>query len=198
MVLLLRRLQALPGPALTGPDPESAPAAAGESAPPLHERVEHLGFLVGTWHGLGVGGYPTIEGFRYEQEVVFAHDGRPFLEYRSRAWLIGDDGQRIRPGAREAGWWRPGAEPRSVEAVMAHPTGIVEVYVGEAVFRKVELATDVVARTETAKQVSALRRLYGIVEDGDLAYAIDLAAVGQPLQSHLSAKLAKVPAALTD
>ncbi len=75
--------------------------------------------------------------------------------------------------------------------LLAHPTGIVEVYVGEVVFPKVELQTDLVARTETAKQVNALHRLYGLVE-GDLAYAIDMAAVDQPLQPHLSARLSKV------
>ena len=158
----------------------------------LHERLEHLSFLVGTWRGLGVVGYPTIQEQRYEQEIVFAHDGRPFLEYESRAWILDDEGNRVKPSARESGWWRPGKEPRDVEVMLAHPTGIVEVYVGEVVFRKIELTTEVVARTETAKEVNGFHRLYGIVEDGDLAYAIDMAAVGQPLQAHLSAKLKKV------
>jgi hypothetical protein len=168
-----------------------------EGAADLHERLEPLAFLVGTWRGLGVVGYPTIEDGRYEQEVVFTHDGRPFLEYSSRTWILDDDGTRVRQSAREAGWWRPGREPRDVEVVLAHPTGIVEVYVGEVAFRKVELRSDVVARTETAKEVTALHRLYGIVEDTDLAYAIDLAAVGQPLQPHLSARLAPVAGQLT-
>ena len=159
--------------------------------PDLHERLEPLSFLVGTWQGLGVVGYPTIEEQRYEQEVVFAHDGRPFLEYSSHTWLLDADGQRVRQSAREVGWWRPGKEPRDVEVLLAHPTGIVEVYVGEVVFHKVELRTDVVARTDTAKPVNALHRLYGLVE-GDLAYAIDMAAVEQGLQPHLSARLSRV------
>jgi hypothetical protein len=154
----------------------------------LHERLEPLSFLVGSWRGLGVVGYPTIEEQRYEQELVFAHDGRPFLEYSSRTWILDADGNRVKASAREAGWWRPGKQPRDVEVLLAHPSGIVEVYVGEVVFHKVELQTDVVARTETAKQVSALHRLYGLVE-GDLAYAVDLAAVDQGLQPHLSARL---------
>ena len=158
--------------------------------PELHERLENLSFLVGTWRGLGIVGYPTIDEARFEQELIFTHDGRPFLEYSSKAWLIDEAGGRIRPAARESGWWRPGKEPRDVEVLLAHPSGIVEVYVGEVVFHKVELRTDVVARTETAKDVGALHRLYGLV-DGDLAYAIDLAAVGQPLQPHLSARLSK-------
>ncbi|MEX2288743.1 MAG: FABP family protein [Mycobacteriales bacterium] len=161
------------------------------TSPDLHERLEPLAFLVGTWSGLGVVGYPTIEEQRYEQEVVFAHDGRPFLEYSSRAWILDADGARVKSSAREAGWWRPGKEPRDVEVMLSHPTGIVEVYVGEVVFTKIELQTDVVARTETAKPVNALHRLYGLVE-GDLAYAIDMAAVDQGLQPHLSARLSRV------
>lgn len=164
----------------------------------LHPALEPLAFLIGTWRGLGVVGYPTIQGSRYEQELAFSHDGRPFLAYSSQTWLIDDDARRVRPAAREVGWWRPAAEPRAVEVLLAHPTGIVEVYVGEVVFNRVELATDVVARTSTAKEVNSLKRLYGLVggEDGgprDLAYAVDMAAVGQPLQSHLSARLTRLP-----
>jgi hypothetical protein len=178
--------------AMSSPADEQSP-----TTPALHGALEHLGFLVGTWHGLGVGGYPTIEQFRYEQELVFSHDGRPFLHYAARSWIVDDDGQRVRPSASEVGWWRPGAEPRSVEVMLAQHTGIVEVYLGEVTFTKVELGTDVVARTSTAKEVAGLKRLYGLVggEDGgekDLAYAIDLAAVGQPLQAHLSARLSRV------
>lgn len=158
---------------------------------PLHAALDNIGWLVGSWRGLGVGGYPTIEPFRYEQELTFSHDGRPFLAYDSRAWLIDDDGERIKPSGRESGFWR--ATDGGLEVVLSHPTGIVEVYVGEVAFTKIDLATDVVARTSTAKDVTAMKRLYGKVEE-DLAYAIDMAAVGQPLQSHLSARLQRVPA----
>ncbi len=67
----------------------------------LHPSLEHLEFLVGEWHGLGVVGYPTITESRYEQEISFSHDGRPFLAYISKTWLIDDDGARVRP-ARDA------------------------------------------------------------------------------------------------
>jgi hypothetical protein len=174
---------------MTSPGDEQQPPA-----PVLHEALEPLGFLVGTWRGAGVGGYPTITEFRYEQEVVFSHDGRPFLHYATRSWILDDEGRRVRPAASELGWWRIGAEPRAVEVMLAHHSGVVEIYHGEATFSKVELATDLVARTQTAKEVTGFRRLYGLVggEDGsarDLAYAIDMAAVGQPLQPHLSARL---------
>ena len=134
------------------------------TVPLLHERLEHLAFLVGSWHGLGVVGYPTITEQRYEQEVSFEHDGRPFLSYTSRSWILAEDGSRLRPAASETGYWRPGEKPRDVEVLLAHPTGIVEVYVGEVAFHKIELVTDVVARTKTAKSVTGLRRLYGLIE----------------------------------
>jgi hypothetical protein len=56
---------------------------------------------------------------------------------------------------------------------------------------KLEMSTDTVVRTASAKEVNAGSRLYGIVER-DLLYAQDLAAVGQPLTSHLAARLTRV------
>jgi hypothetical protein len=55
----------------------------------------------------------------------------------------------------------------------------------------VELVTDAVMRTSTAKEVNSGHRLFGIVE-GDLLYAHDMAAMGHPLTSHLSARLLRV------
>jgi hypothetical protein len=160
--------------------------------PDLHPSLLPLLPLVGTWRGTGKGGYPTIEDFDYGQQVMFAHDGRGVLRYESRAWLLDADGGVLRPSARETGWWRPGATPDDLEVLLAHPSGIVEVYVGRVNGpTQWELTTDVVARTVTAKDVTANHRLYGIV-DGALLYAMDMAAMGQPLQPHLSARLERI------
>ena len=56
---------------------------------------------------------------------------------------------------------------------------------------RVEMATDLVLRTPTAKEVTAGHRLYGIAE-GALLYAQDMAAVGQGMSPHLSARLIRV------
>ena len=47
---------------------------------------------------------------------------------------------------------------------------------------------DAVARTASAKEYAGGKRLYGYVE-GDLLYAFDMAAMGQPLQPHTHAQL---------
>lgn len=156
-----------------------------------------LSWLIGTWVGVGVGGYPTIEDFRFGQEMSFSTDGRPFLSYRTRSWLLDDDGNQVRPLATESGFWRPQPD-NAVEVLLSHPTGYSEVWVGEVTVTgienatitgaRVELHTDVVARSASAKEYTAGHRLYGLV-DGELLWAYDMAAVGQPLQPHLSAQL---------
>ena len=50
--------------------------------------------------------------------------------------------------------------------------------------------TDAVARTQTAKEYTGGHRMYGMVE-GDLLWAYDMAAVGQPLQPHLWGRLVR-------
>jgi hypothetical protein len=151
-----------------------------------HGDLAPIAFLLGRWRGEGVGGYPTMADFRYGEEVVFAQNGKPFLSYTQRTWSL-DDG---RPLHAETGYWRPRPEG-GLEVVLAHPTGVAEIYYGTVAFSKIELATDVVARTTSAKEVTALKRLYGLV-DGRLMYAVDMAAVGHPLTPHLSASLERV------
>ncbi|MGH4013589.1 MAG: FABP family protein [Pseudonocardiaceae bacterium] len=160
--------------------------------PELHPDCLVLLPLVGVWRGEGEVVYPTIDGpYRFGQQLVVCHDGRPFLRYESRAWLLHADGTVIRPAARETGFWRP--QPNdTLELLATHATGIVEIYYGEPRNQTSwELATDAVVRTSTAKEVTGAHRLYGIVE-GDLAYVEERAMVGQPLQPHVSARLTRV------
>ncbi len=166
------------------------------TGPDLHPALLGLLPFVGVWRGRGGGEYPTIEGFGFAQEVRFSHDGRPFLFYESRAWLLADDGTPIRPAFREVGWWRPvpradGKASDELEVLLTNPTGVMELYVGRVTNLRVELVTDAVVRTVTAKEVSAGQRLYGIV-DGALLYTHEMSAVGQQLSPHLSAKLNRV------
>lgn len=166
----------------------------------IPDELKALSWLIGSWVGVGVGGYPTIEDFHFGQEVSFSTDGRPFLSYWSRTWLLDDQGNQIRPLSMETGFWRPQPD-NQVEVVLAHPTGYAEVWVGDITVTEIsdatitgaraELRTDVIARTVTAKEYSAGHRLFGLVQ-GDLLWAYDMAAVGQPMQAHVSARLKKI------
>jgi hypothetical protein len=177
---------------LDAPVPEAYPFEETydlRTGPDLHPSLLGLLPFVGLWRGRGAGEYPTIEPFEYAQELRISHDGRPFLIYSSRSWLVEPDGTPIRPGHREVGFWRVVND--EVEALFTAPTGIQELYLGTITNVRVEMATDAVVRTASAKDVTAGKRLYGIV-DRDLLYAQDMAAVGQPLTPHLAAKLTRV------
>lgn len=157
----------------------------------LPEPVRPFAFLIGMWRGEGVGGYPTLgSDFRFAQEVVFECYGKPLLAYSSRTWSP-DDG---RPMARESGYWRP-TSPTELEVVLSLPTGIVEVFYGRLLSGpagdRIEMESDLIGHTATAKHVDKDKRMYA-VREGQLMYAMDMAAAGEGLHPHLSASLDRV------
>src|SRR3954454_12652546 len=101
--------------------------------------------MLGTWRGNGHGDYPTIDSFEFGQELIFTHDGRPFFHYLSRAWIVDEAGEKVRDAALETGFLRcrPGGK---LELLLAHHTGFVELWYGEAETAKFELVTDAVVR----------------------------------------------------
>src|SRR5580704_19001315 len=101
--------------------PEAARPSSGtlQDGHELHPSLAALRFLLGRWEGAGVVGYPTIESANFGQEITFGHNGKPFLIYSSRTWLLADDGTIGRPLAMETGYWRP-QEDGTIEVVLAH------------------------------------------------------------------------------
>jgi hypothetical protein len=163
------------------------------SEPVIHPGIAPLGFLVGIWSGSGEGSYPTIEPFAYEETITFTHVGKPFLSYTQRT-KHRDDG---RPLHTEAGYLRMPA-PGVVEFVVAHPTGIAEIYEGsfrdEGEVVQILLSSKDIATTSTAKNVTEMQRVFRI--DGlrsQIDYTVAMAAVGLPLTHHLQAVLHKQP-----
>jgi THAP4-like, heme-binding beta-barrel domain len=164
--------------------------------PDLHPDLAPLAPLLGTWSGRGAGEYPTIESFDYLEEITFGHVGKPFLAYGQRT-RAADDG---RPLHAETGYLRAVRADR-IEWVFVHPTGVTEIEEGTLAVSGAALELDLTATriglTSTAKEVTALRRSFRI--DGDeLTYTVDMGAVGQPLQHHLSATLRRTRAKQTN
>lgn len=155
--------------------------------PDLHPDVADLAPLLGRWTGRGSGRYPTIEPFDYLEDVVFSHVGKPFLVYGQKTRSPGDGA----PMHAETGYLRV-PQPGRVEWVLAHPSGVTEIAVGSYSVSDAVLVFDLAAASiglaPTAKEVRALSRVYRL--DGDeLSYSLGMAAVGQPLQNHLTAVL---------
>jgi hypothetical protein len=186
----------------------------------LAPEVYPLAWLVGRWRGPGFVAYPDIPKRAVVTEVTFDHDGGPYLRYEATSWLLDGelesleqrvDASSLRAGevwSTETGYWRVtpkppddasslteqgggGAPVSEVEVLLADPSGYVSVYLGRAQSPRIELATDVVARTNMGAEVTAASRIYGLVQS-ELFWAWDIAAFGHELQSYASGRLQRL------
>jgi len=78
-----------------------------------------------------------------------------------------------------------------LEVSILQPGGVSELYLGTVDGPRIDLGTDAVVRSATAKEYAAATRLYGLVDD-HLLWAWDIAALGQDLRTHASGRLARV------
>ncbi|WP_166877471.1 MULTISPECIES: FABP family protein [unclassified Salinibacterium] len=157
----------------------------------------------------------------FGQRLSFSHDGLPHLNYTSYSWLLNeantplateagywrlsrpavdsDPGPGMLPSTGQPAYadaeavetLRTSDGGFEIEVSLVHPGGISELYLGEVHGPRIDLATDAVMRSASAKDYNAATRLYGLVE-GHLLWAWDIAALGQDLRTHASARLARV------
>lgn len=165
-------------------------------------------------------GERTVER-EFGQRVSFAHRGHPWLGYEASAWILDDEltplaaesgfwslarpahetdaGPGMLPAEGEPAYSDVESVERlrrtdgafDLQALISHPTGVAELYLGTIRGPRIDLATDAVLRGASAKEHTASTRMYGLVEE-HLLWAWDLAALGQGLESHASARLARV------
>ncbi len=155
----------------------------------LHPNVEPLGFLLGTWTGRGHGVYPTIESFDYDETITFAHVGKPFLAYSQRT-TAADDG---RPLHAESGYWRM-PQPASSNSCSPIPPASSRSRRARSTWKPTEPSDRSACARRRCRGPRPRRRSWPSSEtsavDGDvMRYEVRMAAVGQPLQLHLSAML---------
>lgn len=172
--------------------PDSSDTTDLRSGPEINSALLAVLPLVGRWSGIGYGAKPgTGEQFRYAQRVSFAHDGRPFLSYESRTWLLNPDGSVLRAAFRENGFLRMGTSGTDeLELVLATAVGIVEVFTGVAGDNRWELAASGVGFTSSAKQIAGERRLYALTGE-QLGYVQELALTQGDYRPHLNATLTR-------
>jgi hypothetical protein len=158
---------------------------------PVHEACAPLRPLLGVWRGEGIVDYPTINGpYRFAQQLRIAHDGRPFLHHEARAWLLDERGDVLRPAARETGWWRPQPDG-TIELLLCHATGILELFYGTQTGTAARLQTDTVIGSASAKDIASAERHYEIGAD-HLSVRESRAMVGHPLAPHVAIRLQRL------
>ena len=188
----VRNIPSLPG--LVAPD-DTANVRLG---PDLSHELLALLPMVGVWRGVGETDDPhSGETYRFGQQITVSHDGGDYLNWESRSWRLSDEDEFHFAHLREAGFWRvatgddvPAGE--ALELLLAHSSGVVELYYGSALTQSSwELATDVVIRSQSSVVVGGAKRLYGIVEGGDLAYVEERIDPDGQLKPHISARLSR-------
>jgi hypothetical protein len=161
----------------------------------FHDALLALLPLVGVWRGTGEG-RDTDGDYRFGQQIVVSHNGGDYLNWEARSWRLTDADDYQEPSLRETGFWRfvndpadPG-ESQSIEVLLAHSAGYVELFYGRPLSQSSwELVTDALARSKSGMLVGGAKRLYGIVDDGDLAYVEERVDADGGLVPHLSARL---------
>lgn len=172
----------------------------------LHGALLALLPLVGVWRGTGEG-HGAHGDFRFGQQIVVSHDGGDYLNWEARSWTLTDNDEFAEPGLRETGFWRfvsdPGdpGDPRdpagvdesqAIELLLAHSAGYVELLYGHPRgATSWELVTDALARSRSGVLVGGAKRLYGLVDAGDLAYVEERVDADGGLVPHLSARLTR-------
>jgi hypothetical protein len=161
----------------------------------LHDALLALLPLVGVWRGEGEGRGPHGD-YRFGQQIVVSHDGRDYLNWDARSWRLNEQGEYDGGGLRETGFWRfvddpaDPSETQAIELLLANSAGYVELFYGRPLNQSSwELVTDALARTKSGVLVGGAKRLYGIVEGGDLAYVEERVDADGGLVPHLSARL---------
>ena len=153
----------------------------------------------------------------FTQTISFTHNGDNYLKYESTVksaqegmvlpseigyWRLARDAQPGDPGPgllpasgdrdirtrEDLERYRNTEDGFDIEAAILQPSGISELYFGNIKGGRVQLATDAVLRSPHAKEYTAGQRMFGLVE-GSLMWAWDIAALGNPLSSHASARL---------
>jgi hypothetical protein len=152
----------------------------------LNDALLALLPLVGVWRGEGEGRGPDGD-YRFGQQIVVSHDGGDYLNWEARSWRLDD-----------TGFWRFVPDPydptesQTIELLLAHSSGYVELFYGRPRNQSSwELATDALARSRSGVLVGGAKRLYGIVEGGDLGYVEERVDADGGLIPHLSARLAR-------
>lgn len=160
--------------------------------PDLHPGLLALLPLVGVWEGEGEADTQERGEHRFGQQLVVSHDGGNYLSWSSRAWILDSDGAVEEAAYRETGFWRI-SEDDQLEVLLAHASGVVEMYYGAPITQSAwEMSTDVVLASPTGPSRGGAKRMYGIVEGGDLGWVEERVHPEKGLVPRMSARLQRL------
>ena len=151
-----------------------------------HDGGPHLQYVCSTW----------LAGDEAAHRPLFSELGywrlsRPLGSVDPGPGMLPGIGDPVFQTADSVETLRNDAGSFDIEVSILHAGGVSELYLGTVAGPRIDLGTDAVVRSASAKDYSAATRLYGLVDD-HLLWAWDIAALGQDLRTHASGRLARV------
>lgn len=150
-----------------------------------HDGGDYLNYSASAWlHGEGDTRTPLVA------EMGYWRLSRPASDADAGPGLLPALGTAAPRTADDVELLRNAEGGFDIEVVLVHADGVSELYLGQIRGPRIDIATDAVVRPAGAKTYSAATRMYGLV-DGHLLWAWDMAALGEELGAHASARLAR-------
>ncbi len=171
-----------------GTEPTKVTREFGQRVSFVHDGLPYLSYNSYTWLFSDEEGGEPIP---LVTETGYWRLGRPLGDADSGPGMLPGTGTPRYPHAEAVETLRNDDGGFDIEVALVHPDGVSELYLGQVKGPRIDLVTDAVMRTQTAKHYVAATRLYGLVDD-HLLWAWDIAAMGQNLRTHASGRLAKV------
>lgn len=162
--------------------------------------LEPVTWLEGKWKGQGKGGFPTMDPFEYESQMIFrfisdAFEKEPLIQFEEIAWEHSPRGLEFKHW--ETGFFKPSND--RIQFYVSHNTGRIEVTFGTFLeidksneFFELRLESEFLRNDEgLATAFKSYRTL--TLQNSSLTYELEMSTEQVPERtSHLAAILKKV------
>ena len=156
----------------------------------IPKPVEPLEWLIGTWRceDSAQGSFPTINDFKYGEELTFSNVGQPMLNMSSFTWHP----EKKVPMHQETGFLRIKPGTNQVCLVLSHNFGITTVEEGTLDGHSISFESTNIGRMSFAKEPEVKKLCRGLKLDGEiLTQTIFMETSKTPLTKHLEVTYVK-------
>lgn len=140
--------------------------------------------MLGKWKSEdGEGIYPTIQSFKYCEEVEFTHVGQPNLQFSCYSW----DPETKKPLHRELGFLRVQPGTNKVALIIAQNLGLSELEEGEVTGQQMITVSHTVGRLTFGKDPVTKKIKRTFLRQGDtLQQVVEMETDKTPMTKHLT------------
>lgn len=165
-------------------------SSSSGTGPPMHDMIKPLSWILGKWRGEGgIGKYPTIKDFKYDEEIEFTHVGQPNIQFTFYSTNV----ETKKPLHREVGFIRFHPKSNRVAMMIAQNLGVSETEEGEYTDSELRTESHTLGRMTFGKPPATKKISRVFRRDGDsLESVIHMETENTPMTEHLRITYKKV------